>query len=143
MASQARSAAPLLCLIGIGILLAKKEKKKQRGISYGNLEAKALPESSESEDPVGIYINDSGIYISDWGKWMNFAPKAIRQAVAMGANSAQDILMHMMCRIFPDVAWPPPRNSLMFHDWQAMLMTIESCINQPDPTMNANLRLVR
>ena len=82
----------------------------------------------------GLVVDDKGIRIDDWGRWMAFAPKALRQVAALGVRGAEGMLTHIMARARPDLVWPPYNNSPLQTDWQAMVRVIDAELSDPDPT---------
>jgi len=82
----------------------------------------------------GMVVDNKGIRIDDWGRWMAFAPKALRQVAALGIRGGEGILTHIMARSHPDRVWPPYNNSPLQTDWQAMVRVIDAELSDPDPT---------
>jgi hypothetical protein len=89
-----------------------------------------------------LVVDEAGIRV-DWGTWMTFARKVLRQAVSLGFRNPHDILVHDI-RAYPQLSWPPPADSPLSVDWQGLLCVLSSSF-EPDPLPQSPplLRIVR
>ena len=99
------------------------------------------------EDPVssisGLAVDATSIRVQDWGRWVPFAQKTLRQAIALGMFHPEAILTYVMQVGHPDIHWPPPHDSLLRVDWNGMLSVLSSQFHpDPFPETRPNLRVV-
>lgn len=106
--------------------------------------AQALDAFVSAEPISGLRVDESGISIYDWGRWVPFARTTLRQAIMLGKLTPDAILQHMMQIAYPQYVWPPSPNSALYVDYQGMLAVLETQIHpDPMPETRPQLRVVK
>lgn len=103
----------------------------------------AVPVASTSSPISGLSVDENGIRVQDWGRWVPFAQKTLRQAIALGMFHPEAILTYVMEVGHPEYQWPPPQDSLLRVDWNGMLSVLSSQFHpDPLPETRPQLRVV-
>jgi hypothetical protein len=141
------SAAALVAVgagVGVGVYLDRQKR------TLPALPVRSLPRArmqvrlkNREQSQSGLVIDDHGMRVKSWDKWIPFARKSMRQAIALGHYQAEPILIYMLQSAFPDRPWPPPPHSLVGVDYRGMLAVLSSQIDpDPMPETRPHLRVV-
>lgn len=137
--------------LAIGALVWRRSERAPLALAPADAQAQnpqlppALHGVAATASYSGLVLDEHGLRIADWGRWMAFAPKTLRDAKALGIRHPPEVLTYMMRQALPDYRWPPLGDSALSADWRAMLWVIESELSLPQPTSGGNpsLHVVR
>jgi len=93
----------------------------------------------------GIEIDNGRLHIADWSAWMTFAPAAMDRAFSVGAETPEDVLVHLLQAALPAYKWPPAYTSPLFAQWVRLAPILAEALGmQPPPThRGSHLRVVK
>lgn len=82
----------------------------------------------------GIVVTDDRIMIESYDTWIDFASKAVAQALVDGARGADGVLIHVMRRALPHHAWPPSPTNAIARQWPDMVAVVAQKLRlDPEP----------
>lgn len=91
------------------------------------------PAPAPLED-VGVAIDGEGLYVKDWGRWMEFAPAAFERAIREGQVGPNNVLAHVLQRALPRYPWPAPQGSPYEEQYQDLVKVVAKWLQiGPDP----------
>lgn len=134
---DARSAtmAPMWKLSLAALVLLLLSRRKSKRPSHAKLDAaqqafevKYAPKPKVPEH--GLRLTESSLEIVDWNKWMRFADRQIRRAVAEGALTPSHVAARIFYAMFPDEYWPPDSDSPLCAQYDAIVATLEENLDE-------------
>jgi len=115
---------------------------KQRtliGLSLGVFFLLLVAQRKRAVTRHGIELSEDGPTIVDWGAWMAWGPRAVKDAFFDGALSGDQVLSHVMRRAFPEVAWPPEPQSPYVERWREMVHGLNRALQEPEDDVDTNV----
>lgn len=84
--------------------------------------------------------------VSSVDAWLELAAPTIEEATQAGIRGAEPILIAVMRKAIPRVAWPPHEDEPMYGQWRAMVRDVAEALHlEPEPegpAKRGNLRIV-
>lgn len=85
-------------------------------------------------EDVGVAIDEQGLYVQSWGRWMEFAPVAFERAIRDGEVGPDNVLAHVLQRALPRHVWPPPPESQYAEQYQDLVKVVAKWLTiGPEP----------
>lgn len=88
--------------------------------------------SSKAETSRGITLTDTEIKLSNWSEWMAWGPGAVAAAFHDGAQTGDQVLAHVMRRLFPTHQWPPAPDDPIVESWREMVHGLNRSLLRSD-----------
>jgi hypothetical protein len=146
-------AAPILALGVLALVVSaasRPRKRKLRVASKTDLklrETEQLLEEDIQDVPAdvwveealptvvsfGLELSDTAFEVVDWNAWMEWGPRAVREALDDGAVTGQQIASQLMRRVFPHRRWPPTPDDPLVHRWRLLVRGIERALTTTTP----------
>lgn len=79
----------------------------------------------------GLRFNGEDVSMMDWNRWMEVAPKLIKNSIDEGEATPEEIVNNLAKRVFPEYRWPPLKNEKHFGVWSQMVQTVASTLSKP------------
>jgi hypothetical protein len=145
-------AAPILALGVLALVVSTASRPRKRKLKVAPKAEPQLIELLEPDEDIsgvptdvwveealptvvsfGLELSDTAFEVVDWNAWMEWGPRAVREALDDGAVTGQQIASQLMRRVFPHRRWPPTPDDPLVHRWRLLVRGIERALTTTTP----------